>query len=218
MKAEFIHVLSVLILTLLVTPVLSANEDRASFPAFDKFERIVKRNIFDPNRRPEAPVVRNYDQPQAPPEVRERVFLIGTMITNRKNLALFESDQREHNTDAQTGTKLAGFTVQSISTSGVKLVDGERSLELPVGAAIERVDRGEWKVVDESPDASLTRDRSRDSGSERDRGGRDRNRRDRDRDENETSETEASTSSGASDASNSVLQRMMERRKREMGQ
>ncbi|MBN1517814.1 hypothetical protein JXA32_14715 [Candidatus Sumerlaeota bacterium] len=206
-----------LITMAMMPPVISHCAESDSFPSFDQFERIVKRNIFDPNRQADTPPAAPVERPDPPPTVesKERIYLIGTLLTDRKQVALFEGDKNEYNKDVQQGGQLEKFTVEAISISSVSLVNGESKLDLPVGSALERSDAAaEWRIVDASPAGSSSSssdhfDRSRDRRPPPD----DWNRRD------QSPGTErSSASSGSTEAPDSIMQRLIERRKREMGE
>lgn len=179
-----------------------APEDARDVPDFSAFQIVVDRNIFSPARQ--APVPEAERQAAAaeapPPEFRGRTLrLMGTVVRNDLRVALFEGGGAPSD-GVKPGETVAGYTVAGVRTHGVTLDGAGETVELTVGAGLKEQEDGRWSVVDAV--AAATRS-PEPSPSEEDKGAE------------ATSETSNETDAGGS---NDLLERLRERRRRELGQ
>lgn len=180
-------------------PAVAAGSDAISY---ESFRIVIERNIFDPGRtaarpgRPEVTV-----SAIAEPVRNDRFFLYGALIYEGTAVAFFSGTRDEYNLAARKGGSIAGYRVVEIRTQSVALeIDGER-VDLPVGSGLSRQSDGQWAMTSEAP----VLDRRPEAGRERNGEGASQQADAR----SEAGETE---SPSASD----LMQRMMERRRREL--
>ena len=186
---------------------LREDEDRSSPGlAFDSFQIVVDRNIFDPNRRRQQRGGASMADPprvQQPPD--ERIALTGSLIyetaNNTEIIAFFEGSKAEYNATIRLGESIAGYRVAEIRTDGVKLETENQQIDLPVGAGLSRQVEGKWQIVSAS---DLSARRGPESGSP------------------ETIQTRPTSSGDSAEtkssegSTNDVLRKLMERRKQEL--
>jgi hypothetical protein len=111
--------------------------------AFERFQPIFERNIFNPNRRPQVVVSAPVERPPDP--VVDEISLIGTLVTEQQTFAFFESNRMEFRGVLELGMPVADYQIAAISSKGVILSASGQSIELAVGMGLSRVDLGEWR-------------------------------------------------------------------------
>ncbi len=107
---------------------------------FEAFRLIVERNIFNPNR-----TGRSRAAEEAPPRF-DTFALVGTLQSEGKVVAIFDSTDDALRKSASEGGTVADFTVKKISPNSVELVAGEKSLVLRMGQQLRRAEGGEWRL------------------------------------------------------------------------
>lgn len=140
-----------LLLALLLALASPAAPAQETGPAFEEFELVLTRNIFNPNRQPaqvEAPDRRD-EKPYEPPPATDYITLLGVFIDMDEAVAFFAGSQYEYSRSAQRGETIAGFEIAKIRTDVVSLTGGVEPLELAVGAGLSSQDGGPWRLVDE---------------------------------------------------------------------
>lgn len=166
--------------------------------SFEKFELIVQRNIFDPNRR----AGRRAEDTSATTPVLDTIDLLGTIIEGGEAVAFTEGSNAENSRTLRLGETIANMKVAAISTEGLRMLAGDLTVEWPVGKRLARQEGQAWTVADSParPSASRPSFRPSRSGDRAGRGG--------------------SVQQGNTSNTNTAdtLARMRERRKREMGQ
>lgn len=113
--------------------------DDATTTSFETFQVIVQRNIFNPDRYGGS----NYSY-QRHPEV-PTFALAGTMSYRKGMFAFFSGTSDEYRKALQEGGTVAGYTVTHITFDGAELKNGEKTIELKVGAAM-RLEDGSWTL------------------------------------------------------------------------
>jgi hypothetical protein len=127
--------MSKLILVLLIgltTPLAWA---QGSKPSYDSFKLVKSRNIFDPNRR----AVRREESREARPESRSRpnwLMLTGTMVTEGKTLAFFNSSRSDYRKVVAVGESIADYKVTAITPLQVEWERGGQRSVLAVGRQV----------------------------------------------------------------------------------
>jgi hypothetical protein len=221
----------------------SAQEKKGSY---DTFKLMKARNIFDPNRQPvrtEQPRDREQRESRTRPNW---IALTGTMVTDDKALAFFNSSRADARKVAGVGEQVGEFKVLAVTPVQVEWErEGKRTV-LAVGRQIETsgtttellepsgppVDGASEPPADGSVPAgdsstpprngdsqSRDRDRDRDRGmSQRgDRGSqRDRGSSSRENAQPATNGAPSNSGSPASSDPSEVARKMMERRQKEL--
>jgi hypothetical protein len=134
-------------------------------PALQTFELIIKRNIFDPNRRaPRAKSERPVEKVHVP--VVDTIALTGIMTYSKGTFAFFDGSSSMYREAVEVGDAFAGYSVKSISDKQVELEKEDQRLELKIGEQLRREDAGEWKIAsnaDFTPTSSKEKAPSNDS-------------------------------------------------------
>ena len=158
------------------------------------FRLITDRNIFNARRSGAAPF--GTRETRRTPRI-ETVALVGTMESDKGSLAFFDGSTSDFKKALKLSATIVGYTVDNISYTGVKLVNGTNSLDLRVGMALRREDDGEWQISSAgSSDFGSSRGSSSGSSSS-------------------TTSPAAATEAAPSAEAGDVLKRMMERRAKE---
>jgi hypothetical protein len=183
-------------------PVATSEAPARQTNAFQAFEIIAERNIFDPSRtRRTRPGERG---PTPPAPKVDVIALTGTMIYAQGDFAFFDSTATEFRKVAKSGDAVAGYTVKDIQQDHVALEQGTNTFQLKVGEQLRRENGGDWEVtsgpalnasINESDGAP--RDAARSNTESADPG--------------PNSTTAAASPEGPSDA----LKRLLERRRKE---
>ena len=163
---------------------------------FERFQLILDRNIFDLNRRPRG--ARGGDEAEPAGEAREALSLVGSWITNLETLIFVEGNRPGSSGALAQGATIAGWRIAKIEISRAILEKEGRELVWPVGQRIERDSEGEWKVAGAALPAS---GRARSSSSS-----------------TAPASGDAAGAPASAAGSEDLLQRMRERRQRELGQ
>ncbi|MEN6627036.1 MAG: hypothetical protein ABFD69_12495 [Candidatus Sumerlaeia bacterium] len=166
--------------------------------SFEKFELIVQRNIFDPNRR----AGRRAEDTSATTPVLDTIDLLGTIIEGGEAVAFTEGSNADNSRTLRLGETIADMKVAAISTEGLKMLAGDLTVEWPVGKRLTRQEGQAWTVADSPARPSSPRPSFR-TGRSGNRTGR-------------GSSVQQGNTSNTNTAD--TLARMRERRKREMGQ
>ncbi len=190
------------VLAILILWVFSAAAADSGGVSYESFRIVVDRNIFDPGRSPGRPARSEAPEVQSQtPAQNDRVSLYGALIDGGTAVAFFSGTRDEYNRVARQGETIAGYRVIEIRTQSVELEkDGER-IDLPVGAGLSRPGEGGWTVITESP----VLDREPEAGRERSV-----------EEARPRIETANESSQGSEPPVSDLMQRMMERRKREL--
>lgn len=206
------------IITLILFPVYLFSQDAEKnenqpgnqYPAYEVFESIIYKNIFNPNRRPQ----RQDDIPEeSTPDPDEHV-LTGTMVTEKENFAFFEDARSGDIAVVSSGNTFLGFEVGNIENTKVILKKTDTAIEIPVLMALQKEMDKDWEIV--SPSG---RRASSSAGSNR-RGSSRRDDREPEQSGSSTpsSQPASEDSSGSGDVQNEVLKRLLEKRRQETGQ
>ncbi len=190
------------VLAILILGAISASAADSEGISYESFRIVVDRNIFDPGRSPGRPA--RFEAPDIQsqtPAQNDRVSLYGALIDGGTAVAFFSGTRDEYNRVARQGETIAGYRVIEIRTQSVELEkDGER-INLPIGAGLSRLGGGGWTITTELP----VLDRRPEASQERSGG---------------EARPQAGPGNGSGPGSASpvsdLMQRMMERRKREL--
>ncbi len=176
-------------------------KDESAPNAFERFQLILDRNIFDPDRR--GPRQRDRERRPEPP--REESFtLLGTMSYADKQLAFFNGTDSDWTGAIKLGESLGNHKLTSVEYDKVVLDFDGKIIELRVGSGRSKRGDEEWRTLEEGRSVSGRTSSRRFSSS---------------------SSSDNATNSDDSDApdlsgleSNDILKQLMERRKQQMGQ
>ncbi len=165
---------------------------------FEDFDLVVKRNIFDPNRRKFVPRTATVSAPPPPP--KNNIVLKGTMKTPDAEFASFDGTLSDHRGRFERNQDLGEFKLTSITRTNATLKLSTNVFTLAVGESLSRTGDGPWSAAGRSSFSSGGSFGSGGSGS----GG------------------SSSASSGDSGASSSAgrsaaLQRLLEARRKARG-
>ncbi len=178
----------------------AAEENKITGPAFEEFQIVFEKNIFNPDRRSlsKGPIT------IAPPAPKvESNYLLGTLISNDGAYAFFENSGQSGDSVLKVGDDFCGRSILSINTSSIKLKEATQTIDLTVGMGLQRIADGAWTLAN-SP-INIARNTNRKPGQESP---------DLKQDNNDASEK--STPDSADNSSNDILKKLMERRKQEM--
>jgi hypothetical protein len=117
--------------------------------AYQDFQPINDRNIFNPNRTARS---RETDvEPEKPKEPKiDVVALTGTLSYAQGSVAFFDSTSGEFRKAAKVGDQIAGYQLKEIAQSQVALEHENQVLELRVGQQLRRQDEGAWEVTNDA--------------------------------------------------------------------
>ena len=166
---------------------------------FEDFDLVVKRNIFDPNRRKYVPRPRTVSAPPPPP--RSSIVLKGTMKTPDAEFASFDGTLSDHRGRFEKDQELGEFRLTSITRTNATLNLDTNVFTLTVGESLSKTGDGPWNASGRSSYSS--------GGSYGSRSG--------------SSGSSSSASSGSSSGSSSspgrsaALQRLLEARRKARG-
>lgn len=114
---------------------------------FAKYELIIQRNPFNPNRRPDRREEDNTERPPEPPRT-EHIRLVGTWVTNEGRLAFMEGGGISSSTGKEVGEEIDGWTIDSIATDKVEISKDAEKIEWRVGSEIARQGDEEWHLTE----------------------------------------------------------------------
>lgn len=203
-------------------------EQVSTKPGFETFDLLLKRNIFDPARRPNMPEQAEKPVYVAPPR-KEYLALLGVLICGGESVAFFEDTSGGSGKQIRAGDEIAGFRVLGVATDRIRLEKAKQQQELPVGWQLVRQGETDWRISSEAPqmdggqvasssDSRDSRD-SHDSRDSRDFGGSRDSRRGGGMDRRLGGGPGGSRGGQATSGNTEeILRRMMERRRLEGGQ
>lgn len=190
--------ITLIFLGLLTCPNWAIGVEKA--PPFETYKIILDRNIFDSTRSP-LPSPRNRQREEIRPD---RIRLTGVFISRKEAVAFFEGSRSQFNSALRPNERIGGLRLLEIRTNHVKLAKNNQILELPINAQMERTGDREWAIststttIQESASTSARPAENRNSAKQ-----------------DPTTTGAPSKTEGASD---DLIKRLMERRKKEMGQ
>jgi len=209
-------------------PSEAKQEQDSGKPRFETFDLLLKRNIFDPARRPNMPEQSARPVYVAPPR-KEYLALLGVLICGGEAVAFFEETAGGSGKQVRAGDEIAGFRVLGVATDRIRLEKAKQQQELPVGWQLVRQGETDWRISSDAPqmdggqvasssDSRDSRD-SHDSRDSRDFGGPRDSRRGGGMDRR-LGGGPGGLRSGQTGSVNTeeILRRMMERRRQEAGQ
>ncbi len=117
------------------------------YAGFSRF--VAERNIFDPNRVPRyttsgrtRPVTRTRTRQASTPTIT----LVGTMAYEKGDFAFFSSNDAEQKKVLPVSEKIAGYTVKTVSRTGVTLAGADKKeIEMKIGEVL-RQENGGWHL------------------------------------------------------------------------
>jgi hypothetical protein len=168
-------------------------------PDLTAFRLISERNIFNPNRSKRTPASENRTARTARRTPRiETVTLVGTLSYEKGDFAFFEGSLPGLSRAFNPGDVIAGFRIQEILHDRIVLNHNESTTILPLRGQLRREDDAPWTVADTpTPEAPSTPASATSATST---------------DPTATSSTENQSERNADE----VLQRLLERRQREL--
>jgi hypothetical protein len=182
-----------------------AREERRK-QGFESFRIISERNVFSPSRR--RPRTRDRAPEPPPPPSADHLDLIGAMVDGGWAVAFFSGSEADYERAAQQGDLVAGHSIAEIRPIGVVLAKGQERIDLPVGARLEqRPDDKTWRLISREEAKELRGERRQSDNRSR---------------SDEVSEDSSPDDSGddkmQSDEGNAVLRKLIERRRKELGE
>ena len=179
------------LLAALGAPVYAQDDATGEGMSISDFSIVWQRNVFDPDRSPFRPRrIEDGSREQGPPPVRmERFALTGAMVQDGHTFAFFEGSDSEYNRVAKPGDSLGGVLLTALRTDGATLEVGGETIHLPVGMQLSRHGDGPWRVGEREGMPEPERTVRSDQGGE----------------------------SGGGGSDSDALQKMLERRRKEMG-
>jgi hypothetical protein len=119
-----------------------ASTGSATGDGFDRFQVIVERNIFNPNR-----TGRTRATQEEKPRPVDEISLVGTMQYEKGLLAFFHSSDAEFRKTVRVGDSIGNFKVERISAEGVELSRDGNTVPLQVSQQLRRAEGGDWVVT-----------------------------------------------------------------------
>jgi hypothetical protein len=187
------------------------------------FDILHKRNIFDPNRKPDGP---GRKRPDPKPEPKIDAFtLIGLMAYTAskssetapkssevdRQIAVLSGSSSEYNGVFKLNDQIDNLKLISLSDKAVSFAEGEATFSVDIGTGLRRVDGGAWE---ESSERVRTASRSGSSRSQYSSRGTARSNDNKD--STKDSEDKGDESDGSEDSAAELLRKMMERRRQEV--
>ncbi len=123
---------------------------------YSAFKIIAERNIFNPNRRPSGPGRTRVAGTQPASRV-ESFTLVGLMEFEKGTFAFFDGTSPGYHKTLQASGEIAGYKLALVNPRLVKLVEGTNVFELQVGQQMRREDESDWFVADENGGSSRRR-------------------------------------------------------------
>lgn len=114
---------------------------------FDAFRILIERNIFDSTRKPPSAVPAAGPTPPPPPP-RQVLRLMGTYLRDGRSFALFEGTEEVPIEALEKGGAIAEYRIKEIRVRAVVLANAQGTLEIPVGAGLNKGEDGRWTIVD----------------------------------------------------------------------
>jgi hypothetical protein len=111
---------------------------------YASFKLIAERNIFNANRSRRSG--RASSEERKPNRV-DTVTLVGMLTYEKGPYAFFDGSSSDYRKVLGPGKTIAGYTIEEITGTGVKLNSGTNTVELQVGSQMRREEGGEWHVV-----------------------------------------------------------------------
>ncbi|MBI3867631.1 MAG: hypothetical protein HY299_03785 [Verrucomicrobia bacterium] len=142
---------------------------------YASFKIIQDRNIFNPNRTARASRGGSETEKPKPPKI-QHATLVGIMSYAKGDFAFFDGSDSEFRKSLKKEEKIAGHLIVDIAPEKVTLSIAGKSVSLPVGGQIKRVEEGPWEVATGSAkvaSAAATGTGSSESGGESASGGED---------------------------------------------
>jgi len=173
----------------------AASAEADTRPFEQRYPALARRNIFDPerSRSSSAPLM---ERPRlvAPPsaaDVRETVRLLGVALTEREAFAHFSGAGAPP--VARVGDRIGEWELAEIRERGAVVRAGDRTLEWPVGRALIRDSSGTWSLAADAASAPIVQAAPT------------------------APPDDGTRPSAVSGGMSEIMQRLMERRRREMG-
>jgi hypothetical protein len=112
--------------------------------SYDAFRIVAQRNIFDPNRRARSTTA---EAPPERPKRTEAFTLLGSIAYEKGDFAFFEGTSSDYRKSVKTGDSIGGLKIAEVAPNHVTFEAGEgKTLQLPIGSQMKRVEGEEWKV------------------------------------------------------------------------
>ena len=124
---------------------------------YSAFKIIAERNIFNPNRRPRGSQSTRTSTRSQPASRVESFTLVGLMEFEKGTFAFFEGTSAGYKKTLQSSVEIAGYKLAIVSPRLGKLVEGTNVFELQVGQQMRREDDSDWFVADEDGGSSRRR-------------------------------------------------------------
>lgn len=136
-----------LALILFLAAAARAEDAPAAKPApnsFDAFKIVTQKNIFDPSRS--APGQKRERGSETRPPKVEYLSLVGAMTYGKGDFAFFDGTSSDYRKTVKAGDAIAGYKIAQVTQTNVTLEAEGKTLHMPVGGQLKRVDEGEWTL------------------------------------------------------------------------
>ena len=169
----------------------------------DAYKIILERNIFNASRQAQpAPGQR----PRV--EIRpDRITLLGVLVDGKNSAAFFDGSRSEYTRAVRMGEEIADYRVVAIGTDKVKLADGEKEIEIRVAGRMEKLGDNPWILAEGRSESSDGPREERSSATAPSEGSK-----------SDSAISTGNSESASPESSSDLVKRLMERRRREMGE
>jgi hypothetical protein len=119
---------------------------------FDDFDLVVKRNIFDPDRKKYVPATKSGPKPPPPPPPppQNSIVLKGTMKIDRVQFASFDSSLSDYRGRFDRDSDLGEFKLTEVTATNATLKLSTNKFTLRVGESLSRTGEKPWTAAGKS--------------------------------------------------------------------
>lgn len=167
-----------------------SGEEELRINDIKNFDVLVKLNIFDPQRG--TPPPKPTPPRNEPPPRPDKIALKGTLVEDDKAFAFWDGTLSEFRTVAELKAEVGEFTVKEVTSVYAVLGLADKDFKIHVGDELEKPVGGQWALISNSGRGGFSSGASLGSSKS----------------------SSADDEAGMSD----VMKRLLERRKKQMGQ
>ena len=196
--------MAIILLAFLMISGLAPDGRGADVPVdFSAYKIILERNIFNASRQAQP---LPGQRPRA--EIRpDRITLLGVLVDGKNSAAFFDGSRSEYTRAVRLGEAIADYRVVAIGTDKVKLADGKKEFEISVAARMEKIGDSPWTLAEGRSEPSEGRREERSSSATPSDGSK-----------SDSAISNGDSESSPQESSSDLVKRLMERRRREMGE
>lgn len=117
----------------------------------DDYPLLFQRNIFDPERSPDAaPVEVVPEAPAVEQKAQDWLRLAGVMIDGNQAIAFFQGSSPEYDAVVYLDEFVDELLLVAIASDAIVLYYHDEELSLPVGQGLRRDDEGVWQIAQDT--------------------------------------------------------------------